>query len=149
MPVFNRRLVPLALLGFCFLIVAAIGNNLRGKGNFAYVKVQAGSELTLTYLRQHRRGRAACIEAAESFAQLMTANCPVCRVTRLECLHELSNEQNALFSDDAVPYVTARLHDGVIVYQAADPKVALETKDVIVNTIGALIGVAIQRTLSR
>jgi len=127
MPVFNRRLVPLALLGFCFLIVAAIGNHLRGKGNFAYVTVKAGSELTLTYLRQHRRGRAACMEAAESFAQLMTANCPICQITHLECLHELSDEQNALFGDDDVPYVTARLHDGIIVYHAADPKVALAT----------------------
>jgi len=125
--VFNRRLIPLALLLACFLIIAAIGQNLRHRGNFAHVTIQAGNELTLSFLRQHLRGREACEAAAESFTELMTANCPVCRVTRQECLSKLNNQQGALFSDVPVPYATARLYGGVITYQSADPQVALTT----------------------
>lgn len=122
---FDRRLIPLALLVACFLIIAAIGQNLRHKGNFARITIQAGNELTLTFLRQHMRGREACEAAAESFAELMVANCPVCRITRQECLRELSAEQSILFGDAPVPYTTARLHNGVMTYQAADPQAAL------------------------
>jgi len=125
--VINRRLIPLALLVICFLIIAAIGQHLRHKGNFAHITIQAGNELTLTFLRQHMRGREACEAAAESFAELMVANCPICRVTRHECLSELSTEQSTLFSDAPVPYPTARLQNGVMTYQAADPQVALAT----------------------
>ena len=124
---FDRRLIPLALLVACFLIIAAIGQNLRHKGNFARITIQAGNELTLTFLRQHMRGREACEAAAESFAELMVSNCPVCRITRQECLRELSTEQSILFGDAPVPYATARLHNGVMAYQAADPQVALTT----------------------
>lgn len=124
---FNRRLTPLALLVACFLVVAAIGQNLRHKGNFAHITIQAGNEITLTFLRQHMRGREACEAAAESFAELMVANCPVCRITRQECLRELSTAQSTLFSDAPVPYATARLYNGVMTYQAADPQVALAT----------------------
>ncbi len=124
---FDRRLIPLALLVACFLIIAAIGQNLRHKGNFARITIQAGNELTLTFLRQHMRGREACEAAAESIAELMVANCPVCRITRQECLRELSAEQSILFGDAPVPYTTARLHNGVMTYQAADPQVALAT----------------------
>jgi len=125
--VFNRRLTPLALLAVCFLVVAAIGQDLRHKGNFARITIQADDSLTLTFLRQHMRGREACAAAAESFAELMVANCPVCRITRQECLRELSTEQSALFSDAPVSYATARLHNGVMTYQATDPQVALAT----------------------
>ena len=100
---FNRRLIPLALLIICFVIIAAIGQHLRHKRNFAHVTIQAGNELTLTFLGQHMRGIRACETAAESFAELMVANCLVCRVTRQECLHDLSAEQSILFSDTPVP----------------------------------------------
>jgi len=123
----NRRLTPLVLLVACFLIIAAIGQHFRHIGNFAHVTIQAGNELTLTFLRQHMRGRQACQAAAESFAELMVANCPVCKVTHQECLHELNSEQSALFSETPIPYTTARLYDGVMTYQAADPRVALST----------------------
>jgi len=96
--VFNRPLTPVFVLVACFLIIAAIGQHFRHKGNFAHITIQAGNELTLTFLRQHMRGREACEAAAESFAELMVANCPICRVTRQECLRELSTEQNTLFS---------------------------------------------------
>jgi len=125
--VFNRRLIPLALLLACFLIIAAIGQNLRLKGNFAYVTIQASDEMTLSFLRQHLRGREACEAAAESFSELMLANCPVCRVTRQECLRKLSPEQAALFSDAPFPYATARLYGGVMSYRSTDPQVALAT----------------------
>ncbi|MFA5913369.1 MAG: undecaprenyl-phosphate galactose phosphotransferase WbaP [Burkholderiales bacterium] len=124
---FNRRLIPITLLAASFLIIAAIGQNLRHKGNFAHVRIQAGNDLTLTFLRQHIRGHEDCESAAESFAELMIANCPICRITRQECLHELSTEQSNLFSDAPVPYTTARLQNGVMIYQAADPQAALAT----------------------
>lgn len=124
---FNRHLIPLALLILGFLVVAAIGDNLRHKGNFAHVTIRAGDEMTLTFLRQHMRGREACKTAAESFAELMVANCPVCRVTRQECLRELSTEQGKLFSDASVPHATARLNNGVMTYQSQNPQVALAT----------------------
>lgn len=127
MTVFNRRLIPLALLIICFLIVAAIGNKLRDRGNFARVTIQAGDELTLTFLRQHLRGREACEAAAASVAELIVTNCPLCRVTRQECLSQLNDEQSTLFSNEPVPYPTARLHGGIMAYQAADPKTALAT----------------------
>ena len=63
---FNLRLTPLALLIFGFLIVTAIGHNLRYKGNFAQITIRAGDEMTLTFLRQHMRGHQACKAAAES-----------------------------------------------------------------------------------
>lgn len=124
---FNRRLTPLLVLVVCFLIIAAIGRDLRHKGNFAHITIQAGDALTLIFLRQHMRGREACEAAAESFAELMVANCPVCRITRQECLRELSTEQSTLFSDAPVPYATARLHNGVMTYHSKDPQVALAT----------------------
>lgn len=123
--VFNPRLIPLIVLIGCFLVIAAIGDNLRHKGNFAHVTIRAGNEMTLTFLRQHMRGREACEAAAESFAALMVANCPVCRVTRQECLRDLSVEQGTLFGDAAVPYASARLHTGVMTFQATDPQFAL------------------------
>jgi len=125
--VFKRHLIPLALLIACLLIIAEFGQHIRHKGNFAHVTIQAGDELTLTFLRQHMRGREACEAAAESFSELMVANCTICRVTRQECLRELSPEQSVLFSESPVPYASARLQNGVMAYQAADPKVALAT----------------------
>jgi UDP-galactose-lipid carrier transferase len=125
--VLSHRLTPLALLVACFLIVAAIGQNLRYKGNFAHFTIAAGDAVTLTFLRQHMRSREACEATAESFAAMMVANCPVCRITRQECLRELSTEQSTLFSDASVPYPTARLRNGVMTYQGADPQLALTT----------------------
>ena len=123
----KRRLAPLALLFICFLIIATVGQNLRHKGNFAQVTIQASNELTLTFLRQHVRGREACEAAAESFAALMVANCPVCQITRQECLRELSAEQATLFGDASVPFATTRLQNGVMTYRSANPKIALAT----------------------
>lgn len=125
--VFNRRLFPLVLLTVCFLIVAAIGQNLRHKGNFAQVTIQATNELTIMFLRQHVRGREACETAAESFAALMVANCPVCQITRQECLRELNAEQTTLFGEAPVPYATTRLQNGAMTYRAENPKIALAT----------------------
>ena len=122
---FGHRLAPLALLIASFLIVAAIGQNLRNKGNFAHVTIQADA-VTLTFLRQHVRGREACEAAAESFAALMVANCPVCRITLQECLRDLSTDQGMLFSEASVRDITARLPNGVITYRSADPQLALE-----------------------
>ena len=122
---FNRRLTPIALLIIGLLIVAAIGQNLRQRGNFARVSFQVGDEMSLTFLRQHVRGREACEAAAESIASLMVTNCPLCKVTKQECLRELSSDQTKQFGEEPLPNATTRMRNGVVTYQSADPLVAL------------------------
>lgn len=118
---FDRRLGPLLALLVLFVLLAVVGQKLGRSGNFAYVTVETSPTLKIAFLRYGLLSEADCAQAGQSVAALMTANCPMCKVSLVQCLARVSEEQRTLlFTDRPVAHPTGRFPNGVVSYLSPD-----------------------------
>lgn len=123
----SSKLVRLTLILSIFALVAGIGHYSRNAVYYPLVVVDAADNLTLTFLQQPTSDEEACAVLATTIASLMRANCPTCKVTRQECLTNLSPDLSDLFSDRPVAIPSAHILNGVIAYAHPNPEMALAT----------------------
>lgn len=123
----SRKLYRLTLILSIFAIVAGVGHYSRSAPYYPFVVVDAADNLTLTFLQKPTSDGEACAVLATTIASLMHANCPTCKVTKQQCLQDLSPDLSDLFSDKPIATPSAHILNGVIAYAHPNPKMALAT----------------------
>ena len=123
----SSKLLRLALVLSIFALVAGIGHYLRSPSYYPFVVVDATDNLTLTFLQQPTSDGKACAVLATTIASLMRANCPTCKVTKQECLTDLTADLSELYSEKPIATPSANLLNGVIAYAHPNPQMALAT----------------------
>lgn len=123
----SSKLFRLTLILSIFALVAGIGHYSRNPAYYPLVVVDADEDLTLTFLQLPTSDGNACTVLATTIASLMHANCPTCKVTKQQCLTDLSPDLSELFSEKPVATTTAYILNGVIAYVHPNPKTALAT----------------------
>ena len=123
----SSKLVRLTLILSIFAVVVGIGHYSRNTGYYPLVVVDAADDLTLTFLQQPTSDGEACAVLATTIASLMHANCPACKVTKQQCLQDLSPDLSELFSDKPIATPSAHILNGVIAYAHPNPSLALAT----------------------
>ena len=120
---FSRLFLTLSVFG----LVAGIIGYLSNVAYYPLVMVDSAENLKLTFLQQPTRDGRACAAIAATIGSLMTANCPTCRVTRQECVRNLSSELQDLASEKPIPTPSAQVSNGFIAYSHPNPNTALAT----------------------
>jgi len=121
----SSKLVRLAQVLSIFALVAGIGHYSRNAAYYPLVVVDAADDLTLTFLQQPTSDENACAVMATTISSLMHANCPTCKVTKQQCLKDLSPELEDLLSEKPIAKPSARVLSGVIAYTHPNPRTAL------------------------
>lgn len=121
----GSKLFRLTLVLAIFAVVAGIGHYSRTPSYYPLVVVDAADNLTLTFLQQPTSDGKACTVLAATIASLMHANCPTCKVTKQQCLTDLTPELSELYSEKPIAIPSTRILNGVIAYAHPDPKIAL------------------------
>ena len=122
----KKRRFPRLVLSLAIALAIAVAFLLRTPVRYyPHVAVQAGDELTITFLKQGRASPAQCEAAASSIANILQATCTSCQVTTRECLSNLNPAQEAMLSAAALELPSANLPDGVVTYAAPNMDMAL------------------------
>lgn len=121
----RSRLLRLGIILSIFAIVAGIGHYARDASYYPLVVVDAADNLTLTFLQQPTTDRKACAVLAATIASLMHANCPTCRVTKQQCLTDLTPELSDLSSEKPIAIPSVNILNGAIAYSHPNAATAL------------------------
>ncbi len=82
------------------------------------------SPLRLTMLMDGQPGAERCERMIASMASSILSVCPQCRTVTRTCLSALTPEQQNILSERALPVDSARLPNGVTLYESVNPKLA-------------------------
>ena len=123
----SGKLLRLTFVLSIFALIASIGHYSRNAAYYPLVVVDAADNLTLTFLQQPTSDDNACAVLATTIASLMVANCPTCKVTKQQCLRDLSPDLSELISEKPIATPSARILNGVIAYAHPNPETALAT----------------------
>ncbi len=112
----NSLSYPILLVAF--IVASLLAFFLRPTAHHAYISMSNADKVKISYLWQADISKQTCREKLGILDEAVLENCPDCRIHQQLCLANLSDEQTALLSDQALPFPTIRLHDGVIAYQS-------------------------------
>jgi UDP-GlcNAc:undecaprenyl-phosphate/decaprenyl-phosphate GlcNAc-1-phosphate transferase len=93
----------------------------------AYMIIEMPENLSTTFLLNGRERALDCQATIANVASAILASCPTCRVKQLQCLMKLDSTQQHLLSSAPLDTASARLPDGVVIYTAPNPAIALAT----------------------
>lgn len=123
----SGKLIRLSLILSIFAVIASVGHYSWNAVYYPLVVVDAADNLTLTFLQEPTSDEKACGALATTIASLMHANCPACKVTKRQCLTDLSPDLRDLLSEKPIATPSAYIPNGVIAYAHPNPKIALAT----------------------
>ncbi len=121
----RSKFLRLTLILSIFALVAGIGHYARNAAYYPLVVVDAADSLTLTFLQQPSSDGEACVALAATIGSLMRANCATCKVTKQQCLRNLSPDLRDLFSEKPMATPSAHIFNGFIAYAHPNPNTAL------------------------
>jgi lipopolysaccharide/colanic/teichoic acid biosynthesis glycosyltransferase len=123
----KNRFSRLFLALSAFAIVAGLIGYCSNITYYPLVVVDSKENLKVTFLQQPTGDGRSCEAVAATIGSLMTANCPTCKVTRQECLRNLSPDLRDLASEKPIPTPSAQVSNGYIAYAHPNPNTALAT----------------------
>jgi len=124
----RKRIAILSVVGallIAMLIAGAIYE--RRPQFFPYVVMQSGETLQVRFLLHARAARGACESQVQRVAQTLLAQCPTCGIPEAHCLEKLDPVQRKVLYGHPVDVPTMRMPEGVLVFFAASPDLALQT----------------------
>ena len=121
----GNRLFRLAIVLSLFALVAGIGHYSRSAAYFPLVVVDAADGLMLTFLQRPTSDAQACAALAATIGSLMRSNCATCKVTKQECIKDLSPDLRELLSERPIATPSAQIGNGFIAYAHPKPETAL------------------------
>ena len=87
--------------------------------------INAAENLQITFLLNQSPSRETCDQTLDTLINALQSACASCRLQERACLKQLTSQQHALLSGAAMPQPTARLPNGIVIYNSPQPEVAL------------------------
>jgi len=82
-------------------------------------------ELTINFLFNSRSTLQGCETTNGSIARELFLKCPQCKVTMIQCPNSLDADQKRQISTAALPTPSGRMSNGVVIFNSANPNLAL------------------------
>lgn len=120
----KKRFFKPAIAGLLLLAAAWVGYH-RPPPHYPYMVMDAAENLSISFLLNAQKSSADCEATIANIASAMLANCPNCRIKQLQCLSELSAEQERQLSKAPLSIPSARMANGVALYNSQNPALAL------------------------
>lgn len=124
----RSALVVAALVGILLVTIVA-ASLLPPQRFYPAIDIEAGSVGTtpvrVQFLFASRTDLGECERLAAAVARHGLANCPQCRIARLDCTSVLTAEQARLLGHAPMPVPTGRMANGAMLFSVADPAFAL------------------------
>lgn len=123
----KKRIPSLIIFGL-LLISFVLAVTQRPQAFFPMVKVEApdpSGDLTLNFLFHSRPTLQDCEALNGNISRVALSGCPKCRVTLIQCLNTLNEELQNQLSTAALTTPSGHMANGVVIFDAADPKLAL------------------------
>lgn len=96
----------------------------RPVNHYPYTVVQFPDDLRLSFLLQNKKSQKECQEATVNLVSVIRGACPTCNVVENTCLRDLDSQQHRLLGEEPLPHPSARLPNGVAVYESSNPRIA-------------------------
>lgn len=120
----TNRLISASIAGL-LLVAAAWVVVYRPPPNYPYMVMDVAENLNVSFLLHEQKSQDVCEATIARLASAMLANCPSCRIKQLQCLDELSGEQERQLSSAPLSIPSGRMAKGVALYSAQDTSLAL------------------------
>lgn len=120
----TKRLISIAIAGLLLVATAWVAFH-RSLPNYPYMEMDATEDLSIAFLLNGQKSHVACESTIANLASALLANCPSCRIKKLQCLTELSAEQERQLSSAPLHIASARMVKGVALYTSQNPASAL------------------------
>lgn len=120
----------LIIIGLLLLAIAWVFTN-RSQQRYPHMVMDATENInvnvSVSFLLNGQKSLADCEATIANLASAMFAKCPVCRIKQLQCLTELSAEQERQLSSAPLSIPSARMDKGVALFISQDQNLALAT----------------------
>ena len=121
-----KRLGPALALLVVLLIAAMLKDSLAPSFHHPLLVVEAPGGIRLNILQRGQKGTQ-CSEAVATQFAAIQGSCPTCPIVESRCVSRLSDAQRQWFGEAPLSMPSARMANGVIVYEAPDVSLALQT----------------------
>ena len=120
-----KKFGPVLALLVVLLIAAMLKDSLAPSFHHPLVVVDAPGGIRLNILQRGQKGTQ-CSEAVATQLAAIQGSCPICRIVESRCVSRLSDAQRQWFGEAPLSTPSARMQNGVIVYEAPDASLALQ-----------------------
>ena len=114
-----------ALIAVLLLIASTWVGFHRTPPRYPYMVMDATESLSISFLLNGQHSSVDCKATISNISSVMLAKCPGCRIKQLQCLTELSAEQERQLSSAPLSIPSARMVNGISLYISKDPALAL------------------------
>ncbi|MFY9327261.1 MAG: nucleoside-diphosphate sugar epimerase/dehydratase [Georgfuchsia sp.] len=120
----TNRILILCISGLLLLASVWVGFH-RPQVHYPYMVVDTSQNVSIRFLLNRQKSSVECDSAVANIARVILAKCSDCRITQLQCLPELSAEQERQLSRAPLSIPSAQMANGVVLYYSQDPALAL------------------------
>ena len=113
------------IIAMMLLIASAWVGFHRTPPRYPYMVMDVAENLSISFLLNGQQSSVDCKAAISNISSVMLAKCPGCRIRQLQCLTELSAEQERQLSSAPLSIPSARMVNGITLYNSQDPALAL------------------------
>lgn len=98
---------------------------ITSKAFYPYAEISVPGGIDMTFLFNGRRDNTSCETLAANVIDSMLAVCPTCQAKAKKCLDTLEPQHRKMLSAEPLDMPSAQLPDGVAIYHASNPEIAL------------------------
>ena len=120
-----KKLGPVLALLVVLVIAALLKDSLAPSFHHPLVVIDAPGGIRLNILQRGQKG-AQCSQAVTTQLAAIQGSCPACRIVESRCVSRLSDMQRQWFGEAPLGTPSARMANGIIVYEAPDVALALQ-----------------------
>lgn len=120
----TKRLISLIIAALLLIAAAWVAFH-RQPSHYPIMIMDTTENISVSFLLNRHKSSTDCEAAIANLASALLAKCPGCRIKQLQCLTQLSAEQEHQLSDAPLSIPSARIPKGVALYASQDPALAL------------------------
>ncbi len=121
-----KKLGPALALLVVLLIAGILKDTLAPSFHHPLVVIDAPGGIRLSILQRGQKGTQ-CANAVTTQLAAIQGSCPTCPIVESHCVSRLSDAQRQWFGEAPLSTPSARMQNGVIIYEARDASLALQT----------------------
>lgn len=122
-----HKALPFLALLLALVFVDVLKSLLIPTPVYPYAVVEVPTGIRLTILQWGKPSPSDCERAKHTLIDAVISTCPTCRLTDHRCLEQLNEQQHGWLGAAPLHATSARLPDGVVLYESASVDLALAT----------------------
>ena len=123
-----KNRIPSLIIAGLLLIFFTLAITQRPQSYYPMVEVEVpvpSTSLTLSFLLHSRPTLESCETLNGNISRVTLSGCAQCRIKLIQCLNTLDDSQRTRLSTAALPIPSGRFANGVVIFQATAPELAL------------------------